>query len=232
MSSSVSKTPPSDRRTDAFINRENAAWKNLKAIIDALKSQMIKVRAEGVRENVDKAVSHIISLGAAREALHDELRAMAKPTNGAPDSGVTTDRVDALEAKVLGVLDQVQRRLENQDKVLATLINPPALPLAHEVKRPDQDGPSAAALRAEPSKRVKPLPERTVSGEKGPFVTVQKRKRRPARTTLSIGNELRARPAKTPAVLVKVLEGTSCAETVRNVKSVVNPADLGFPSKP
>lgn len=109
---------------DALINQEKDIWLQLKTALDAVKGQMSRVRTDGVKGNVDKALSLFASLGRIRENLHEEMRDRITQTPSETKSCDANYRVADLEVKVLGALGHIQDRRTSQEKVLVRLSVP------------------------------------------------------------------------------------------------------------
>lgn len=85
-------------------------------VVDALRIQMVRVKTEGVKENVECVVTLLSSLNKAREELHAKWGAKLESTgrNVEAAENKMTDRVEALGEKILGVLDKSRRNWWNR----------------------------------------------------------------------------------------------------------------------
>lgn len=114
-------------RVELLNGREKDSWKDLKESLDTLKSLMSKVKTDGVRKNVDHAISYFNKIFKFRPELHAEVR--AKISVADRDSKAVgrkiTDYVEALETKVLRVLNQMSAKIKDQDRTLAKLVTFP-----------------------------------------------------------------------------------------------------------
>lgn len=133
MASPAEGTKPSMKRllqsaSVQALKRENELWAQLKSTMDTMKTQMVRVKAEGAKETFERATRIIASLEKAREDMTMEWRSKidAAGRSAEPLDTKFEKRVDALESKVLGALNAVQSRLTEQDSVLASFANHPA----------------------------------------------------------------------------------------------------------
>lgn len=103
--------------------RENQLWRELKTVVDSLKTQMARVKTEGVRENVDRILSLLTSIGKIRDDVTSEwrnkLEVAGRSTVEAQNKMV--DRVETMEGKVMDVLGLVQTKLSEHDSALSKL---------------------------------------------------------------------------------------------------------------
>lgn len=89
------------------------------------------MKTERVKENVELAVVHLATLRKARDELHAYWRKRLEYAGREVETAGNklAVRVEALEERVLGVLDNVQFKLAEQDKTLAKLtartVSPP-----------------------------------------------------------------------------------------------------------
>lgn len=60
-------------RVELLINRKKELWKDLKKTLDTLKFLMSKVKKIGVKDNVDRAITHFNKLLKSRGELHAEV---------------------------------------------------------------------------------------------------------------------------------------------------------------
>lgn len=127
---------PNDR-FERVISREKESWRELNNCMEHLKNLMQRVKAEGVKEGVDRVSLVYNKLMKQRVELHAEYRAKLHAAEREVEvaSNKFTGRVETTESRVLGALEavsdklaeqgntleQVQRKLADQDKVLSVL---------------------------------------------------------------------------------------------------------------
>lgn len=106
-----------------LMKRENDIWRELKTVVDSLKTQMAGVKTNGVRGNVDQMSSLLNSFRKVRDDASVEWRTKLEVAgrNTAEAQNRVVDRVDAMEGRVMNVLGLVQNKLGEQDSVLASL---------------------------------------------------------------------------------------------------------------
>lgn len=99
-------------------------------VIEGLKSLMEKVKTEGVKEGVEQFAACFNKRAKVRGDLHAEyqarMNAAERESNVAGNK--IADRVQALEDKVMGVLDQVAYKLVMQDTAFSELAKSTASP--------------------------------------------------------------------------------------------------------
>lgn len=139
----------SSDRTVISTSCEDEAWRDLRDAIDSHKTQITKVRSEGVRESVDRAVTSMNALAKARDALYLEWRLKVKATAHEAADNKVADRVEALENRVLSVLDQVQLKLAEQDKILSNLPLPLPRDPEQEPKRTEVEEVERTTVQAD-----------------------------------------------------------------------------------
>lgn len=199
--------------TERLIKRENDAWNALRSTIEALQSGKTNVRAESVRDNVDKTVSCLISLGAAREAIHAELRARSATAPRALETGErndTADRVTALESKVMNAIDKVQEKLESHGRALEIMASTPAPVSTAAPGTSIEDKWTEVVKRSRGGPKQKKLPEPLVGG-----------------TETKNRAHQRKQPRARPLAIAVSMAGEEFPELLKTVKRNVDPQVTG-----
>lgn len=128
MASSSRNVPPrrlartNSKRTEDLTGQKEVVLSNLMKIIEVLRAQANSVNVEGVKENVERSVNTMIFYRKARDALQADWRARIQVAGLETLGNKMTYRVEVLELRVMGVLDQVNKKLIEQDGIVAELI--------------------------------------------------------------------------------------------------------------
>lgn len=75
---------------------------------------------------MDKLISSVTKYGKTKDVLLTDLRVRIQMASSRVVGNVTVECVEALETKVMGVVDHVNKKLSEQDDVLAKLAAPKA----------------------------------------------------------------------------------------------------------
>lgn len=198
-----SRDPPVDRM-EALINQENDVWQQLGSALETANSLLSKIRSDGVKLNVGKALSHFITLSRIRENLHEEMRDKIARMPSEAKSCDASNRVAELEVKVLDVLDRVQERLTSQEEVLAKLNAPPRPPVPL--------GETWTTVVRRPKPKTKPTGESEPKDSRG-VVGAPARQLRP--------------PRSRPPVIVVSDDSAQFPELLKTMRRNVNPQVTG-----
>jgi len=132
------RTTSVDDRLKTLLARETDGEKALLNLIEALKLQMVRVRADGVKDNVDKLASTFASLQRYRNDTITEAKKQLATERAMRQAQAVTpnvvDRVEATERKILGVLETVSSKLEQHDQAIAKIIEHGITPPSSEAK--------------------------------------------------------------------------------------------------
>lgn len=228
----ASKTKPAsaDNRLTKLYRHEADLLGEVRGILDSLKSQMIRVKTEGVRENVEKITALFDVLVKSRDDIKAEyrVRSASERTKAETSSTETkvADRVAASEAKILEALAAVNKRLDTQDAIIngrAQHVVPgenTSAPWTEVVKKPARAKPLPAVAKPGPVTTVprvaKSLP-RAVVIKRGDasFADTVKNIRRKIDAE-AVGDAIsKVRETRNGNVLIEVLGGSDKAEAVR-----------------
>lgn len=115
-------------RTEVLIGQEKKVLKEVKKAIKFRKALVENIKMGGVKENVERMSSGFSKLLEIRGALyaefHDRVNSVDHEVNLVASK--VADRVEALETKVMEVLDQVTEKLAEQKRVVSELGMPSA----------------------------------------------------------------------------------------------------------
>lgn len=122
--------------------------------IEGLKSLMGKVKTEGVKEGVERVAACFNKIAKVRGDLRAEYQAKMDAADRESNVAGTkiVDRVQALEDKVMDVLDQVADKLVVQDAVFSKLAKSTAPP-----PPPSVEQPWAEVVRRSRGRQTKPV---------------------------------------------------------------------------
>lgn len=123
-SAKTKQTEPEDRLT-RLLKRENDVVQELKATLDFLKTLMVRVKTEGVKEQVERMGALLDELCRKRAEIKSEQRVVkaGEKKKAEPSVGdkTTMDRVSVAEKKILEALDAVNRRMDIQEEQINKL---------------------------------------------------------------------------------------------------------------
>lgn len=122
---SKTKQPSMEGRLIRLYRRESEVLEEFRGILDALKGQIIRVKTDGVKNNVEKLAALFDELMRSRAYINAECRATVVSERSCTDSlaaGITvSDKIAASETKILGALGAVSERLDSHDVLLSNL---------------------------------------------------------------------------------------------------------------
>lgn len=224
------KQPVDDRPVSLNAKRENEIWRELKAAVDVLKTKVVRVKSEGVKDSVEHVTSLISQFGMAREKLSAEWRAklISPDLHAEAADNRMVARVETLERKVMGTLNLVHTKLTDQDITLAKLVAGPspqpktASQWTEVVKqaRGRPSVPSASQDKAEKSKpqtkilRTRPLAV-IVSKADEQFPELLRTVRRAVNPGTTGNSIAKMRQTKAGALLIEINGGADSAEVIR-----------------
>lgn len=201
----------------------------MKTAVDALKQQMTRVKAEGVRDTVDKVAGLLGRYIKVKDELHAEWHARVEHAarSTAELEGNISSLVHATEDKIMGVLSAVSDKLAEHDRSLAKLTEngpdpvdeQPSAEWAKVVKRqrkPSTKPLAPAGLPTQPVKppRARPMAILVKSGDKS-FPALLKTVRQRV-DPKDIGNSIsKLREARSGGLLIEVNGGAESADVVR-----------------
>lgn len=105
---------------DVFASEE-AAFLKLAKIIVTLQQQSTRVKVEGLKDNVEKAIQCLDTFKTAREVLQTEWKSKIKLAERDAADNRASQQVKALDANVTEGLQRMEGKLVEHDGVLASL---------------------------------------------------------------------------------------------------------------
>lgn len=229
-------------RAEDLVDLEEAAYGELAEAVDALRMLSGRLKADGAKDAMDKTINSMIKYGRTRDALLADLRARIQVAGSGAAGNVTTACVEALETRVMGVLDHVNKKLTKQDDVLAKLAAPKTCEQLEDykwtevVKRPrggsnkrliTPAGNAAPAIRPnKPPKtqRTRPLAVMVAKDDVN-FLELIKSIRSKVDRSITGDSIAKMRKTTNGNLLIEINGGTDAAEAVKNeVARTLGPA--------
>lgn len=118
-----------DDRLTRLYKRENEIFGDARGVLEHLKSIVVRVKTDGVKEDVDKLVALFESLVYTRKDIRMEYRTVMavaeERSSSRPDSiatdARTIDRLAASEDKILGAIGAMNERLDTHEKIISRM---------------------------------------------------------------------------------------------------------------
>lgn len=200
--------------------REDEAWRQLRNAIDSLKSQMTKVRSEGVREAVERGVTSMSVLAKAKDVLHVKWRSKIKTAGHETADSKVAEIMEALETRVLSVLDQIQLKLAGQDKASSNLIAPAA-----PTRSPEQESIWTEVVKKSRGGQSKPIKKLKTAKTAKPNM-VKKPAHSVKHTHIRLLAVLVSRKDEEFTELLRTLKRNVDPEATRNLRGCVGPGKM------
>lgn len=108
-------------RAEDLVDFEESTYGELTEAVDALRMLSGRLKADGAKDAIDKTINSMIKYGRTRDVLLADLRVRIEAASSRTAENVTSRCVEALETRVMGVLDHVNKKLTEQEEVLAKL---------------------------------------------------------------------------------------------------------------
>lgn len=106
-----------------FKRRKNEMWREVKSVLETLKTQMTRVKTEGIKKSVGKLTSFLCNCMKVRDEhgpmWRSRLDCTGRSTAEVEDK--LASRLDASEGRIMSALKSVAARLTSYDRCLVEL---------------------------------------------------------------------------------------------------------------
>lgn len=110
----------------ALTRKESDYWKDLRAVANALKTQAVRVKTDGVKENIEWLTTLLNAYGKARDNVFLELKTRLEVASRSTASSKAkiTERMKVMEKRFMGILGLAQDKLAKQEGALMKVSMP------------------------------------------------------------------------------------------------------------
>lgn len=127
LATSRTKQADPEDRLARLTKRENEVIQDIKAVLDALKPLMVRVKMDGVREQVEKMGTLFEELLKKRSEIKSEYRVIRAGDKTKAETlfgdSKTLDRVAASETRILEALKAVSMRMDTHEKQINKMVS-------------------------------------------------------------------------------------------------------------